>query len=222
MNGKNTPGAGWQDTLPKAPRRYLSLELLAATALAVILLLPSCLRKEQDQQDPDIGSFRCIALTDLNGAPYGLLGDACADGPGWGRATLNSTERGFLTFPDTVSLVGTQATPISDVALWPNPGAVGASWQLLLLGVDPGRLVRLSVALVNESLQVLLRRQWEGPADLPLALQIPPDMAPGTHYRLYYRVEYQGMSAPFEGYGNVLVCRPDFSPGLTPLPEGCQ
>jgi hypothetical protein len=222
MNVKNPSGAGWQVTLPKVPRRFLSLKLLAATALAVILLLPSCLRKEQDQQDPDIGSFRCIALTDLNGAPYGLLGDACADGPGWGAATLNDAEKGFLAFPDTSNLSGTQATPVSGMAFWPNPGAVGASWQLFLTGVEPDRVVRLSLALVDESFQVRLRWQGKRPASDLLALQIPPDLAPGTHCRLYYRVEYQGMSAPFEGYGNVLVCRPDFSPGLTPLPEGCQ
>jgi len=207
--------------LPQPLHRILPWGFFAAIALAAVLLLPSCVRKEADKQDPDIGSFRCIALSDLNGAPYGLLGDDCTDGPGWGAATLNDTERGFLSFPDTSDLSGTQATPVSGLALWPNPGAAGASWQLFLTGVEPDRIVRLSLALVDESFQVRLRWQGKRSAQDLLALQIPPGLAAGTYCRLYYRVEYQGMSAPFEGYGNLLVCRPDFSPGLSPLPGGC-
>ncbi|MBP6810586.1 MAG: hypothetical protein KA138_03670 [Saprospiraceae bacterium] len=172
---------------------------------ALVLFSLGCDPKK-DPATPQEQDFSCIKLFDDTGQTWGLHGD-CSSSNDWGNIALSSTENALLNFSDTVSLNGTVAVAITQFAIAPCPVKIDAALHLYVIGVSPDQDVKLKLAIVDESLNVVQQLAIRINTGGGLALHIDPSkFESGKYYRMYYRVSASGAPSLYEGYGNFLVC----------------
>ncbi|MFN0176240.1 MAG: hypothetical protein ACKVU0_16460 [Saprospiraceae bacterium] len=161
---------------------------------------------KKDPVTPQEQDFSCIKLFDDQGQSLGLHG-SCTSSNDWGKITLSGTEQALLDFSDTVSLNGTEVGTITQLAVAPCPVKIDAVLHLYLIGALPDQPVKLKLAIVDESLNVVHQLAIRTNTGGGLALHIDPNkFESGKYYRLYYRISASGASSLYEGYGNFLVC----------------
>jgi hypothetical protein len=183
--------------------------LLVALAL---LMYASCTPSEEPNDQPVTYDFSCVQLFDSNGEPLGY--DGCNSSSDWTQLPLSAQEAELLNFSDTVSLTGTAAAGVSQLAAFPIPAVRNDVLYFSLRGETADQAVKLKLAIVDESLQVLARYALRTATNGAFALQMDgEDFQNGQHYRIYYRASTADNPALFEGYGNILVCKTYIAPG---------
>lgn len=172
----------------------------------IALLFMGCDPKSNSQQ-PQKLDLSCVKLFDESGQSNGTYG-GCTQSPDWGAITLTSTERSFLTFADTVSLVGTVSANITEFLIAPNPVIRNGALSFMVRSATTGQPVKLKLAIIDEDLNILGQYSLRVKTNQINAIQINESTyAPGKFYRVYYRASSQGDSNLFEGFGNILVCK---------------
>lgn len=170
------------------------------------VLLLSCNPKEAPPQ-PQKLDLSCVRLSDENGQDLGFYG-GCTSSSDWGPITLTDEENGFLNFTDTVSLAGTVAANITELAVYPNPAVRDGALGISLRSAVPDQLVRLKLAIVDEDKNVLGQYSFRIKTNQTAMLQlVAAAYPPGKHYRLYYRASASTDASLFEGHGNFLICK---------------
>jgi hypothetical protein len=151
--------------------------------------------------------FSCIKLFDEQGQTWGIHG-SCTSSDDWGKITLSSSEQTFLNFSDTVSYEGTVAASISFLAIAPCPVKIEQAFRIYLVGPTPDQFVKVKIAVVDESLNVVQQLAVKVQTGNGIALYMDPSkFESGKYYRMYYRISSGGVASLYEGYGNFLVCK---------------
>lgn len=191
--------------------------LLGFISLALISL--SCdPKKDPEPQEQD---FSCIKIFDLNGQGLGLHG-SCSTSNDWGNFTLNADEQAYLNFSDTVSLEGTTAVNGADLFVFPCPVKIGTPISIYTGGDTAGEKVKLKIAIVDESLNIVQQLAIKVETGNGLQLMIDPTkFESGKYYRMYYRVSATGAASLYEGYGNFLVCKTWINGVTTTIESDC-
>lgn len=188
--------------------------------LSILVLAMGC--DTQKDNPPQTEDFSCIKIFDELGLGLGLHG-SCTTSPDWGQITLNASEQALLNFADTVSLNGTTATTISQISVFPCPVTLGASQAIHLFGELPNTPVKLKIAIVDESLNVVWQLAVRTATNSGLHLMISNDQfETGKYYRMYYRVSATGAPNLLEGYGNFLVCKTHINGVTTTIESDCM
>lgn len=150
--------------------------------------------------------YSCIKLYDENGQPLGIYG--CDQSSDWGAIALTADEKALLNFADNIDLVGTQATEVTELAVYPNPMRLESSFNLSPRSINTGQAARMKFVIVDESGKVLVQQAVSMGTNTQVAQQISANLfQSGQHYRLYYRVGTDANPVLLEGYGNILVCK---------------
>lgn len=174
--------------------------------LATLLLFTLGCDPKKDPE-PEEQDFSCIKLSDENGQNLGLHG-GCTTSNDWGNIQLNTEEQAFLNFSDTVSLAGTTAVSGADFFVFPCPVKIGAAMSIYTGGDTVGEQVKLKMAIVDESLNIVQQLAIKVQTGNGLQLFVDPTkFESGKYYRMYYRVSATGAASLYEGYGNFLVCQ---------------
>jgi hypothetical protein len=161
-----------------------------------------------------------VQLFDANGLPLGY--DGCSSSGDWTQLPLNAEEAELLNFSDTVSLAGTAAAGISQLAAFPIPAVRGNPMFFSVRGEIADQPVKIKLAIVDESLNVLVRQALRTAVNGSFAIQWDENLFQnGQYYRIYYRVSTADNAALFEGYGNVLVCKTYIAPGAGAIGSDC-
>ena len=164
-------------------------------------------KDEPPQDEPQTADFSCIKLLDEQGQSMGIHGD-CTSSEDWGEIALNSREQSYLNFSDTVSLVGTQASDITFFGIAPCPVKIGGAMAVYCSSGGIPQPIKLKIAVVDESLDVVLQLAVRVNTHSGLLWQIDPNkFESGKYYRMYYRISTAATPVLFEGYGNFLVCK---------------
>ncbi len=175
-------------------------------AFAALVLFSLGCDPKKDPATPQEQDFSCIKLFDDTGQTWGLHGD-CTSSNDWEKITLSSTEQALLDFSDTVSLNGTVAVAITQFAIAPCPVKIDALFYVYLIGGLQDQSVKLKLAIVDESLNIVQQLAIRTKLNSALALHMDPTkFESGKYYRMYYRVSASGATSLYEGYGNFLVC----------------
>lgn len=176
-----------------------------AALLAGILLSAAC-NPHEDPKPPVDEDFSCVRLVDDIGQDLGFYG--CTTNNDWTYADLTQEESGYFLSNDTVSLTGTAPVQITGVAFFPNPIVVGSYFSFHLLSPASGTQVKLQLAIIDESRNVVVQVTQRIDVNGAIQLAVPTDkFQPGGFYRAYYRVSAQGAPVQFEGHGNFVVCK---------------
>ena len=187
---------------------------------ASLLFLLGC----DPKKDPDPNEkhdFSCVKIFDEQGVGLGLHGN-CTTSNDWGNIALTASEQAFLNFNDTVSLVGTLPTNILYLSAFPCPVVLNAGIQIAFARENPDHSVKLKIAIVDESLQVIQQSAVRIEAS-GLALLIDPGkFQAGKYYRMYYRISAEGAPSLFEGYGNFVVCKTHINGVTTTIEADCM
>lgn len=156
--------------------------------------------------EPEEQDFSCIKLTDELGQSWGIYG--CNTSDDWGNIALNADEQAFLNFSDTVSLDGTFASTITECTAYPCPVKISAPLAVHVLRDPPYLPVKIKIAIVDESLNVVVQFALKTQAGNGFQLYMDPaKFESGKYYRMYYRVSATGAPSLIEGRGNFLVCQ---------------
>lgn len=175
--------------------------LTAIIALGIILA--GCKKTIETPQKLD---FSCIKLSDELGVSLGTHG--CANSNDGNHTTLTATEAAYFSGNDTSFLQGTVSVPITEIPQYPNPVMEGADFRLILRSPAPGNLIKLQLAIIDESKNTLFQYVGNLESNVSLAIEVPSDkFVKGSYYRVYYRVSALGAPIIFEGYNNFLVCK---------------
>ena len=127
-----------------------------------------------------------------------------------------------LNFSDTVSLNGPIAVPITQFAIAPCPVKIDALFYVYLLGGLQDQSVKLKLAIVDESLNVVQQLAIRTNLNSAFALHMDPTtLESGKYYRMYYRVSASGATSLYEGYGNFLVCSTYIDGVTTTIESDC-
>ncbi|MBC7778024.1 MAG: hypothetical protein H7246_21510, partial [Phycisphaerae bacterium] len=162
---------------------------------------------KKDPIIPQEQDFSCIKLFDDLGQGLGLHG-SCTTSNDWGKITLSDGEQAFLNFSDTVSLDGTVASTITECSAFPCPVKIEEALAVHILGGPPYLPVKIKIAIVDESLNLVQQIAVKTQTDNGLHLYVDPTkFESGKYYRMYYRVSASGAPSLIEGYGNFLVCK---------------
>jgi hypothetical protein len=175
--------------------------------LVSLLLMIACNNDGDAACDCNAKSdYSCIKLYDENGQPLGIYG--CDQSSDWGAIALTAEEKALLNFSDNIELVGTPATEVTELAVYPNPMRLDGSFNLSPRSINADRVARMKFVVVNESGKVLVQQAVPMGTNAWLAQQISANLfQSGQYYRLYYQVGTDANPALLEGYGNILVCK---------------
>lgn len=185
---------------------------------ASFLLLLGCEHKTDSAEKQD---FSCVKIFDDNGLGLGLHGP-CTTSNDWGNIALTASEQAFLNFNDTISLAGTLPTTILYFSIFPCPVVLDGAIQIAFARENPDHPVKLKIAIVDESLQLIKQSAVRIEAS-GLALHMDPaKFQAGKYYRMYYRISAEGAPSLFEGYGNFVVCKTHINGVTTTIEADCM
>lgn len=171
--------------------------------------------------DPYGGPYSCIQLFGVDGSPDGIHGP-CTSSKDWGALTLTATEKGFLTFLDSVSVSGLAAGTVNSFAVWPNPVKIGGTMSCSVRSDVPDQAVKVKVAIVDESQSIVLLETIRTRTNNTFALRIDDTKFKlGQYYRVYYQVGTNTQPDLFTGYGNILVCKNAIIKGVNTIEADC-
>ena len=196
----------------------MRITLLFCLAAAAIFS-PACEHKKAPAV-PQEQDFSCIKLFEENGLGLGLHG-SCTTSNDWEQISLSADEQALLNFSDTVSLDGTGASNVTHFAAFPCPVTIDEAFSVYVSRDLPDQPVKLKIAIVDESLNVV----WQLAVKITNGLQLHVDPAKfesGKYYRMYYRVSAYGAPSLYEGYGNFLVCKTHINGVNTTIESDCM
>lgn len=84
----------------------------------------------------------------------------------------------------------------------------GTSFRIQILSPSPGNLIKLQLAIIDESKNILFQYAGNVDSNASLSIAVPTDkFSKGSYYRVYYRVSALGAPIIFEGHSIFLICR---------------
>jgi len=177
---------------------------------------------KKDPVNPQEQDFSCIKIFDVQGTGLGLHG-SCTTSNDWGNITLSADEQAFLNFADTVSLFGTDSSEVLGFYAFPCPVTIGQPIQVYTGGGTIGKMFKLKIAIVDESLHVVQQLAVKIQTGAGLQLFIDPAIyESGKYYRMYYRISATAATSLYEGYGNFLVCKTHINGVTTTIEADCM
>ena len=181
-----------------------TIALIALPALLCFSL--GCEHKKAPILPPQDQDFSCIQLFDDIGQTWGIHG--CNSSNDWGNIPLSVSEKALLNFSDSVSLNGTVKANITTLLVFPCPVKIEQPLQIYVVGSMPTQPVKIKIAIVDESLQVVKELATRVNVGSGISLLVDfTQFESGHYYRMYYQISATGAPSLFEGYGNFLVCK---------------